>query len=254
MSFWQKIKNKWLEQKFVCIGLDQADFEVNKTIIDETCDLVCCYKPNSAFYEAEGVGGFQSLKDTISYIHSLPSQLAVILDAKRGDVNRTNQFYAKAIFDQLQADAVTVNPYLGKESLQPFLQRTDKGIFVLVKTSNKGAGEFQDLEAGSAQKPLYQVVTEHVIEWNDNGNLAAVLGATYPKELKIVREILGDLPILLPGIGAQEGDLQAIIKAGVNSKGQGIIINSSRQIIFAKSPREETIKLNQQIKEFLKSV
>lgn len=251
MSFLDKLQNKWDKQKFVCIGLDQADFEINKSIIDATSDLVCSYKPNSAFYEAEGTVGWQSLKKTIHYIHSLDPQLPVILDAKRGDIISTNAYYAKAVFDDLKADAVTVGPYLGKESLQPFLQRADKGIFVLVKTSNKGAKEFQDLPVGPSQKPLYQIVAGHVVDWNDNGNLAVVAGATYPKDLKIIRQIVGNLPILIPAVGTQDGNLEAVIKAGIDNKNQGIIISSSRQIIFAKSPREETIKLDQQIKELL---
>ncbi|MBI4038872.1 orotidine-5'-phosphate decarboxylase [Candidatus Daviesbacteria bacterium] len=254
MNFLDKLKSKWKKRKFVCVGLDQANFEINKSIINKTAKIVCAYKPNSAFYEARGIEGLQSLKNTISYIRNLDPQMPVILDAKRGDVENTNMSYVKAAFDELKADAVTVFPYLGKESLQPFLERTDKGIFVLVKTSNKGADEFQDLLVASSQKPLYQIVAEHVVDWNENGNLGVVVGATYPQELKKVREAVGDLPILIPGIGAQGGNLAAILKAGLDSKGEGIIISSSREIIFAAGPGEATVKLDQQIKELLKSV
>lgn len=244
-SFLDKLKTKWDEGKFVCVGLDQADFDSNQRIVDQTFDLVCAYKPNSAFYEAEGAAGWESLKKTIEYIKEKSPDLPIILDAKRGDIGNTNEAYVKAIFDDLGVDAVTVSPYLGRESLKPFLDRTDKGILVLVKTSNPGAGEFQDLSVDG--KPLYQVVAEHVKNWNTNGNCAVVVGATYPEELKKVREIVGDMPILVPGVGAQGGDLQNTIKNGLNSNKQGLIISSSRGIIFATDPREATLKLHQEI-------
>lgn len=242
--FLEKLQKKWDGGKFVCIGLDQSNFDSNKSIIDQTFDLVSCYKPNSAFYEVSGVSGLESLKQTIDYIHQKDPGMPVILDAKRGDIGNTNEEYAKAAFDNLEADALTVHPYLGKESLQPFLNRADRGIIVLVKTSNPGAGEFQDLETNG--KPLYQIVAEHVKSWNTNGNCGVVVGATYPEELKIVREIVGDMPILIPGIGAQGGDI-ASLKGGLDSKGAGIIVSSSRGIIFAENPRETVLELNQAI-------
>lgn len=245
-----KLKARWNEGKFVCIGLDKGSFEFDRNIIDQTADLVCAFKPNLAFYEAEGVNGLEALRRTISYIHQKHPDIPVILDAKRGDVENTNEAYAKAIFDELQADAVTIHPYLGKTSLEPFLKRTDKGIFVLTRTSNPGAGEFQDLMIEG--KPLYQVVAQHVKDWNANGNCAVVVGATYPEELKKVRGIVGDMPILVPGIGAQGGDLEETIKNGLNSKKQGLIISSSRGIIFAPDPRKATLKLHQDIVGLLK--
>ncbi len=248
LSFKEKLKEKWQQGLFVCVGLDCADFNLNKSIIDETHDLVCSYKPNSAFFEAEGASGLASLKQTMSYIHQKDPSIPVILDAKRADLANTNEAYAKACFDELDADAVTVHPYLGKESLQPFLDRKNRGIFVLVKTSNPGAGEFQDLQI--AGKPLYQVVAEHINNWGPN--VGAVVGATYPQELKKVREIVGDMPILIPGVGAQGGDIKAIVSAGQDSQGQGMIISSSRGIIFADNPREATLKLHQEIQEALK--
>lgn len=245
-SFLDKLTVKWDENKFVCIGLDKADFDFNKNIIDTTVDLVLAYKPQSAFYEAAGSAGLEALKKTIDYIRQKNPDIPVILDAKRGDIGNTNEAYVKAIFDDLGVDAVTVHPYLGKESLEPFLNEANKGIIVLVKTSNPGAGEFQDLQTDG--KPLYQVIAEHVIkDWNKNGNCAVVVGATYPEELKIVRGIVGDMPILVPGIGAQGGDLESTIKNGLNSKKQGLIISSSRGIIFAPNPRQATLKLHQDI-------
>lgn len=239
MDFLKKLKNKWDQGKCVCVGLDKGDFEFDKNIIDQTADLVCAYKPQSAFYnEAD-------LQKTVSYIKKTHLDIPVILDAKRGDIGSTNEAYVKTIFDDLGIDAVTVHPYLGKESLQPFLDKTDKGIFVLVKTSNPGAGEFQDLKVEG--KPLFQVVAEHVKQWNTQGNLGVVVGATYPTELKIVREIVGDMPILVPGIGAQGGDLKAALENGLDSNRQGLIINSSRGIIFADNPREATLKLHEEI-------
>src|SRR3989339_270576 len=177
-TFLDKLTAKWNEGKFVCIGLDNSDFEFNRNIIDQTFDLVATYKPNSAFYEEKGAQGWEALKKTIQYIREKDPSIPIILDAKRGDIGNTNEAYAKAIFDDLGVDAVTVHPYLGKESLKPFLQRTDKGIIVLVRTSNPGAGEFQDLKVDS--KPLYQTVAEHVKNWGSN--VAVVVGATYPEE------------------------------------------------------------------------
>lgn len=252
-SFLDKLAGKWDEDKFVCIGLDKADFEFSKEIIDTTYDLVAAYKPQSAYYEALGAKGFEILKKTIEYIRSNHPDIPLIFDAKRADIGPTSTEYTKAIFDLLGFDGVTVNPYLGKEALEPFLERADKEIIILVKTSNPGAGEFQDLKIEG--KPLYQVVAKHIArDWNTNGNCAVVVGATYPQELKIVREIIGDMPILIPGIGAQGGDLEATVKNGLNSKKQGIIISASRSIIFAEKPREAAQNLHLQIREILKNV
>ncbi|MCR4306045.1 MAG: orotidine-5'-phosphate decarboxylase [Candidatus Daviesbacteria bacterium] len=245
-TFLDKLTAKWDENKFVCVGLDKGNFEFDQNIIDQTFDLVCAYKPQSAFYEAEGTTGLEALKKTVQYVREKDPSIPIILDAKRADIGSTNEAYVKAIFDDLGVDAVTVHPYLGKEAIEPFLQRAEKGIIVLVRTSNPGAGEFQDLQVNG--KPLYQVVAEHVAnDWNANGNCAVVVGATYPEEIKIVREIIGDMPILVPGIGAQGGDLESTLKNGLNSKKQGLIISSSRGIIFAPNPREATLKLHQDI-------
>jgi orotidine-5'-phosphate decarboxylase len=254
----------------VCVGLDsQIDkipehlkkvsnpqFEFNKLLIEATHDLVCTYKPNTAFYEANGTSGIEQLKLTIHYIKENYPEIPVILDAKRADIGNTNEGYAKFAFDYLRADAITVHPYLGKEALKPFLDRKDKGIIVLCRTSNPGAGEFQDLENNG--KHLYQTVAENVTnQWNYNGNCALVVGATYPEELKNVREMAKNIPILIPGVGAQGGDVEKTVKAGVDENGLNAIINSSRGIIFAskdndfaEKAREETVKLKDLINSF----
>ncbi len=209
-------------------------FHFNREIIDATHDLVCAYKPNAAFYEAQGDAGVRALTRTVQYMRERYSSIPVILDAKRADIGSTNRGYVQAAFDGMGVDAITVHPYLGRESMAPFLERKDKGIIVLAKTSNPGSGEFQDLPAGPAQEPLYQVVARHVaLNWNSNGNCAVVVGATYVGELERVRAIVGDMPILIPGIGAQGGEVAATVRAGRDSRGWGMIINSSRGIIFA---------------------
>lgn len=275
INFLSKLEARWKKGNFVCVGLDSdylllpknvkdghsiiyAIGEFNRQIVNATADLVCVYKLNSAFYEAYGVDGWSALKDTINYIHKSHPEISVILDAKRADIGNSNSGYVKAIFDDLDADAVTVHPYLGKEALKPFLDRKDKGIIVLVKTSNIGASEFQDLKVGDKQEPLYQVVARNVANsWNDNGNCAVVVGATYPQELAEVRKIVGNMPILIPGIGAQEGTLKEAVKAGRGNKGMSMIINSSRDIIFAskdgdfaQAARKATEKLSQEINKF----
>lgn len=251
-TFIDKLKTKWNEGKFLCVGLDSSDLSLIQKVSDATDDLVCAYKINSAFFEAEGASGWESLKKIIQHITKNYPDVPIILDAKRGDIGNTNEAYVKAIFDNLGVDAVTVSPYLGKESLQPFLERMDKGIFVLVKTSNPGAGEFQDLNIDG--KSLYQIVAEHVASWNTTGNCGVVVGATYPEELSKVRHIVGDIPILIPGIGAQGGDLEAALKNGLDSKKQGLIINSSRGIISAQDPKKVAQDLDSKIREIFKSV
>ena len=228
----------------VCIGLDvdkekmpkflfesskHLYLEFNKSIIDSTKDLVCAYKLNMAFYEVLGTEGFELLKKTIKHI---PKDVVVILDGKRNDIGNTARKYAQTLFETLSADAITVNPYLGKDGVAPFLEYKDKCSFILCRTSNASAGDFQDLAV--PETPLYQIVAKKIKEWNENDNCGAVVGATYPEELKTIRSILGDeIPILIPGIGKQGGDVEKTIKNGTNSKGKMAVINSSRDIIFA---------------------
>lgn len=261
-NFKNKLKAKWNENKFVCVGLDSDtsklaqdlnQFEFNKQIIDQTAKIVCAYKINSAFYEAEGLDGWKALEQTINYLKNTSPDIPTILDAKRGDIGNINQGYTKSIFDNLGFDAVTVNPYLGSEALEPFLKYQDKGIIILVKTSNPGAGEFQDLTVDD--KPLYQIVAQHIVsKWNGNGNCAVVVGATYPKDLKVIRKIVSNIPILIPGVGAQKGDLQEILRNGLDTNRQGLIISSSRGIIFAENPKEAALTLHQEIVDSIKNL
>ena len=247
------IDAKWNEQKFLCIGLDPGFEKIpdsarkrtirdtfvsfNAAIVDATEDIVCAYKPNPAFYEAQGVEGWQALKDTIDYIRDTASDIPVILDAKRGDIGTTNVDYAKMAFDFFGADAITVQPYQGGDALAPFFERRDKGIFVLVRTSNNGAAEFQDLKVDGV--PLYTVISRAIAEkWNEAGNCGVVVGTTYPREIGEVRSVIGDIPMLMPGVGAQGGDLEASVKAGKNSRGAGFIVNASRVIIFASTGKD----------------
>lgn len=251
ITFIEKLEACWQRDNFVCVGLDadydrlpevikagrsveDALFHFNREIIDATHDLVCAYKPNAAFYEAQGEAGLRALISTVRYVREVYPLVPVILDAKRADIDSTNLGYAQSAFDYLGVDAITVHPYLGREALAPFLARKEKGIIVLVKTSNPGAGEFQDLPVGPQQEPLYTIVARHVAQdWNSNGNCAIVVGATYPDELRRARSLVGDMPILIPGIGAQGGEVAATVKAGLDSRGWGMIISASRSIIFA---------------------
>ncbi len=250
-TFIKKLEQCWQKDNLVCVGLDpdfdqlptivknqrsveEAIFTFNQDIIDATYDLVCAFKPNAAFYEAQGDAGFRALMRTASYIRETYAHIPIILDAKRADIGNTNLGYVQAAFDIIGVDAITVHPYLGKEALASFLARKEKGIIVLAKTSNLGAGEFQDLPVGESQEPLYQAVARHVEKtWNTNGNCALVVGATYPEDLKKVRSIVGDMPILIPGIGTQGAEVAATVIAGKDSRGWGMIINSSRGIIFS---------------------
>jgi orotidine-5'-phosphate decarboxylase len=249
MNFLDKLKKIFRKNNsLLCVGLDSElnkipknikskknpQFEFNKKIIEQTHDLVCAYKPNIAFYEACGLDGLYDLKYTMDYLKNKHPDIPVIMDAKIADIGNTNIGYAKFIFEYFQGDAVTLHPFLGKEALKPFFEYKDKGIFILCRTSNPGAGEFQDLEVG--RKPLYQVVASNISKgWNYNDNCGLVVGATYPTELKIVRHIVGDLPILIPGIGAQGADIEKTVKSGIDKNGINAIINSSRSIIFASS-------------------
>lgn len=277
-KFGQMLEAQWSRGNFVCVGLDSEFGKIpesthvggnecavhegntvvafNRAIVEATKDLVCAYKPNVAFYEAHGAEGIAALQRTIADIHAIAPNVPVILDAKRADFGNTNAGYVDAAFGFFRADAITVHPYLGAEALQPFLTRAEKGIIVLCRTSNPGAGEFQDLSVNG--EPLYRFVARRVAsKWNKGGNCALVVGATYPDELREVRGLVGDMPILIPGIGAQGGDVEKVVSAGKNSRGQGMIINSSRGIIFAskgadfaEAARRETEKLRNLINQY----
>lgn len=255
MKFLDKLdKASSKNNSLLCIGLDvdlskipqaivkQEDpiYIFNKEIINATKDLVCAYKPNIAFYEKYGIYGLSSLIKTIELIQT--TGVPVILDAKRGDIGLSSAAYAEAVFKVYKADAVTVNPYMGEDSVGPFIEYQDKGIFVLCLTSNSGSKDFQ--------KPLYKTVAEKVKQWNQYGNCGLVVGATKPEELKEIREIAEDMPILIPGVGAQGGDMEASVKFGVNKQGNRAVINSSRGIIYAENPREAAKTLRDNINKF----
>ena len=269
MSFIEQLKAAWTRNdSLVCVGLDpelekfparlagqpSPIFQFNRAIIDATADLVCAYKPQFAHYAAYEAE--DQLERTIEYIHLNHPGIPVILDSKRGDVGNTAQRYAIEAFERYGADAVTVNPYLGTDSLEPFLSYEDRGVIVLCRTSNPGAGDLQDLEAGG--KKLYEVVAQLAASrWNSRGNCALVVGATYPRELAQVRALTGDMPFLVPGVGAQGGDVQAVITNGQTKSGYGLMVSSSRAILYAASDdtfieaaRTATRKLRDQINQY----
>lgn len=244
----------------LCVGLDSEldklpekfrslknpQFEFNKYIIEETHEFVCVYKLNSAFYESRGAEGIEELKKTCEYIKLNHPEIPVILDAKRADIGNTNNGYVLFAFDYLRVDAITLHPYLGSEAIKPFLERSDKGIIILCRTSNPGAGEFQDLEIENI--PFYIHVAKKVFsEWNTNNNCMLVVGATYPDEMKKIREVAPNMTFLVPGIGVQGGDLENTLRNGLDKNKKGLIIHSARGIIFSKNPGEEAQKLRDEI-------
>ena len=238
-----KIPQRFLDMEF-------PQFEFNKWIIEETHEYVSAYKPNSAFYEARGDKGIKELKMTIDYLVKNYPEIFTILDAKRGDIGNTNNGYAEFIFDWLGCDAITLYPYLGQEAMHPFLDRRDKGAIFLCRTSNEGAKDFQDLKIND--RPLWQIVAEKVAgEWNKNNNCMLVVGATCPEEMKKIREVAGDMTFLVPGIGTQGGSVKDVMESGKNSRGLGLIINSSRGIIFSENPKEEARKLKEEIQKYI---
>jgi orotidine-5'-phosphate decarboxylase len=265
-QFIEQLERAWdVNGSLVCVGLDpeierfppqvvdQASpiFQFNKAIIDATADLVCAYKPQFAHYAAYEAE--DQLERTIDYIQSTYPGIPVILDSKRGDVGNTAERYAIEAFERYHADAVTVNPYLGGDSMEPFLKYEDKGVIILCRTSNPGAGDLQDQEVGGRR--LFHIVADLAARrWNSRGNCALVVGATYPRELAEVREIVGNMPFLVPGIGAQGGDVAQAVKSGQTATGAGLVISSSRSILYASSgedfvsaAREATLKLRDQI-------
>ncbi len=245
-------------RSFICLGLDldpkrmpsdhtgslKAMFEFAHRIIDATADQVCAYKPNLAFYESHGPDGLALMQ---LIVERIPDHIPVILDGKRNDIGNTAAQYASALFDRYGADWVTINPYLGYDSMRPFLERKDKGTFVLCLTSNAGAKDFQLLNVEG--RPLYQIVADRVSYWNNNCGL--VVGATHPEQLKEVRDVAGNMPILIPGVGAQGGSLEKAIVAGTDNFSKIAVVNVSRSVLyasngddFAQRARQELIKLN----------
>jgi orotidine-5'-phosphate decarboxylase len=244
VTFVERLAARWREaDSLLCVGLDPdptrfppqfsgADslFEFCRAIVDATADLACAFKPQIAYFAAARAE--PQLERLIAHIHRAHPQVPVILDAKRGDIGATAELYAREAFVRYQADAVTLSPYMGRDSLEPFLAYKDRGAFLLCRTSNPGGDDLQMLAAGGA--PLYQHVARHAAgAWNVNGQLGLVVGATYPAELAAVRALAGELPLLVPGIGAQGGDVEASVKAGRTRDGTGMVINSSRAILYA---------------------
>lgn len=264
MKFQQKL-NSIIEKNnsLLCIGLDSDPlkipshfaqmkdkiFQFNKSIIDATHKLVCAYKPNIAYYSAQGADGLKSLQETIRYIHAQYPDIPVILDAKRADIGNTSEMYAKEAFKTLEADAVTVNPYLGLDAIEPFLKYEDKGVIILCRTSNKGASDFQDLKVDN--EALYIKVAKKIIEWDEKyGNCLMVVGATWPHQLVTLRTLAPNMFFLVPGIGAQGGDLKATLQAGLRQDKSGLIISLSRGIIYAADPKQEALKVRKEINKY----
>ena len=245
MKFIDRLRQAWTtQQSLLCVGLDPDParlprqlassaypiFEFGRAIVDATADLVCAFKPQIAYYAAARAE--DQLEMTIAHIRQNHPALPVILDAKRGDIGSTAEMYAREAFERYQADAVTVNPYLGFDSLKPFLDFADKGVIVLCRTSNPGARDVQDLESGG--RKLYQIIAEKAArDWSANANVLLVVGATYPEELRQIRAIVGDMPILVPGVGAQGGDVAAVLANGATADRTGLIISSSRAVLYA---------------------
>jgi len=244
----------------VCIGLDSEvekiparffddefpQFAFNRWIIDQTAEYAASIKPNMAFYEARGAQGWIELRMTMEYLRANYPEIVTICDAKRADIGNTNRGYVAAIFDEMGFDAVTLHPYLGREALAPFLERTDKANIVLCRTSNPGAGEIQDLNVDG--RPLWQKVAENVNrDWNCNGNCMLVVGATYPEEMRTIRAIAPNVTFLVPGVGAQGGDVASVVAAGLDVDGRGLMISSSRGIIFSDDPAAAAGSLRDEI-------
>ncbi len=250
-------------QSLLCVGLDSEitriptryrelilpQFEFNRAIIEATHTYTAAYKMNMAFYEARGEDGLRELRLTMQHLQTHHPDIFTICDAKRADISSTNKAYAGAIFDSLSFDAVTLHPYMGQEALQPFLEREDKACIILCRTSNPGAGEIQDLSVDG--KPLWQLIAEKAsTEWNGNQNCMLVVGATYPDELRQVRAIAADITLLVPGVGTQGGEAKAVVQAGLNQIKKGLIINSSRGIIFSDYPAEAARTLRDLINQY----
>ena len=272
MTFIQSLNTAWTtNNSLLCVGLDpdpakfpahlkgksndaDAIFEFCKSIADATADLACCFKPQIAYFAANRAE--DQLEALIAHIHANHPGIPVILDAKRGDIGSTAEQYAVEIFERYQADAITVTPYMGKDSVDPYLAYPDKGVILLCRTSNPGGSDLQFLDIGG--KKLYEHVAELVAtKWNTTGQCALVVGATFPGEIARVREIVGDLPLLVPGIGAQGADVEATLNAGDGKPGTGLMINSSRAILsagkdenFATAARKAAVETRDLINSF----
>ena len=232
-------------KSLVCVGLDPDParmpiagvYEFNRAIVDATAGLVCAYKPNLAFYEALGLPGLRDLEKTVAHIRSAAPEAIIIGDGKRGDIGPSAQAYAKAMFEVWGFDAITINAWGGHDTVSPFLEDADRGVFVWCRGSNPGSADFQDVRivTEDGDMPLYRSMALACREWDTKGNLGLVVGATVPDQLREVRAACPDMPLLIPGVGAQGGDLEAAVRLGANSRGRAALINSSRGIIYASS-------------------
>ncbi|MBI4236704.1 MAG: orotidine-5'-phosphate decarboxylase [Chloroflexi bacterium] len=229
-------------QSLLCVGLDPDPalltgrdlFEFGRAIVEATVDLTCAFKLNVAFYEAQGAEGYRALARTVETING---RVPAIADAKRNDIGNSARFYARGLFTTFGFDAATVNPYLGFDGVEPFLEFEDRGIFILCRTSNPGARDLQDLlvELEGYRMPLYEAVAHRARAWNTRGNVGLVAGATYPAEARRIRELCPEMPLLVPGVGAQGGELEAAVHATLNARGSGILVNVSRAILYAST-------------------
>jgi orotidine-5'-phosphate decarboxylase len=263
VRFRQKLEAAWERSgSLLCIGLDPDPARMaiddvaafNIAIIEATSDLVCAYKPNVAFYEALGPErGYEALRKTLA---AIPPHVITLVDAKRGDVEHTARAYVQAFFDDLGFDAATVNPYLGEDSVTPWIERDGHGAFIVCRTSNPGAPDLQDLpvQTDAGVRPLYEVVAERAKAWDARGNVGLVVGATYPGEMRRLRELCPGMPFLVPGIGAQGGSLADVIRAGLDAHGRGLLISASRGVTyasqgadFAQAARREAQRLHGEI-------
>ena len=262
-TFRDKLRAAWERSgSLLCVGLDPEPSSIpiddiaqfNRELIGATGDLVCAYKPNVAFYEALGPErGYAILRDTLA---AMPEHVIKLADAKRGDVEHTARAYVRAFFDDLGFDAVTVSPYLGDDSVAPWLERPDKGAFILCRTSNPGAPDLQDLPVATerGERPLYEVVAERARDWAVHGNGGLVVGATYPEEMRRIRVLCSEMPFLVPGVGAQHGSLAEAVRAGLDAGGAGILVNASRAVTyaskssdFADAARQVALRLRDEI-------
>ncbi len=228
-------------QSLLCVGIDPDPARLPEGaqmreflfgVVEATADIACCFKPNIAFFEPDQGDGLALLKELIEVI---PHEVPVLLDAKRGDIGHTAEAYARAVFDVLGADAVTLNPYLGRDSLDPFLKRVDRHSFLLCRTSNEGARDLQDLPVGERGEPLYLEVARLAHQWNEHGNIGLVVGATYPDDARRIRDVCPDELFLMPGVGAQQGEIDAAVSAAVDASGGGILVNASRAVLYPPS-------------------
>lgn len=256
-ALFEQIKKK---KSFLCVGLDSdiakipahlqqvtdPVFEFNKAVIDATAGVTIAYKPNIAFYESRGVEGWRSLEKTVTYIRQQYPEIFLIADAKRGDIGNTSQMYAKAFLETLNFDAITVAPYMGEDSVTPFLQYPEKWVILLALTSNKGAFDFQFREDKGVK--LYEAVLRKPQEWGDKQNMMYVVGATKAEMLRGIRDIVPDHFLLVPGVGAQGGSLQEVAKYGMNSH-CGLIVNSSRGIIFADKTEQFAVRAGEEARK-----